>query len=213
MSNEHSLPENVILANKKTMIEMLRSTKREGIDNLISFMNGPESDFFTAPASSRYHLCTRGGLNQHSLNVQYVGDILNKTFGLFTTESLNITTNLHDIEKGTKKYVEKYLKNGSRGATPYEKTEDLPLGHGEKSVMLIQKYIDLTPQEAMCIRWHMGPYDYAFRQYEEAIKRTYPEVFMIYFADHLATLFLDNGKLPAKDTKEMITAIAETVEI
>lgn len=213
MNDKYSLPENVILENQRQIIELLRSTEKEGIESLIEHLQGPNSNFFIAPASSKYHLNVRGGLAQHVLNVRDCAIYLNEKFHLFSARSLDIVTLLHDTDKGENFYVEKYNKNQTRSATPYEKVDTLPLGHGEKTLIILQKYIELTDQEMMSIRWHMGPYDPSMRMYEAAIKAQFPEVFMLYFADHLATLFLDNIKPEESELSIINIGLSEKIDL
>ena len=139
---------------------------REGADKLLDFLvNG--SDFFTAPASTRYHGAYEGGLVAHSLNVyDCLVDILNRPrmkelYGVeYSDESIAIAGLLHDICKVN------FYKTGSRNvkdengrwtSVPYYTIEDtLPYGHGEKSVYMVSGYIRLTRDEAFAIRYHMG---------------------------------------------------------
>ena len=53
---------------KDEFIYLLKNTKRENIDKLIEWLE-KETDFFSAPASTKYHLNYEGGLLVHSLNV------------------------------------------------------------------------------------------------------------------------------------------------
>lgn len=181
--------------NKVTIIQLLEETNRDNICELIEYMCGAECGFFTAPASGRYHLNCTGGLAQHVLNVYECATLLNNKFGLIDQSSVKIIALLHDFDKSIGYYTPKYLKDGvTFAATPYKTNDTLPLGHGEKSVMLLQRYIKLTPQEMMCIRWHMGTYDRTFSTYESKIKTEFPECLMIFFADYMATLYLESKK-------------------
>ena len=151
---------------KERFINLLRSTKREGIEDLINFLE--KSDFFTAPSSTRFHGAFKGGLLLHSLNV-YDNFIKLKNSGIFPLDekidetSYIICPLLHDICK-TYFYVEetRNVKNKETGQweqVPYYTIDDkIPYGHGEKSVMMIEQYIKLQPYERMAIRWHMGAY-------------------------------------------------------
>ena len=149
---------------KERFIGLLRSTKREGIEDLINFLE--KSDFFTAPSSTRFHGAFKGGLLLHSLNV-YDNFIKLKNSGIFPLDekidetSYIICPLLHDICK-TYFYVEetRNVKNKETGQweqVPYYTIDDkIPYGHGEKSVLMISEYIKLYPYERMAIRWHMG---------------------------------------------------------
>lgn len=154
---------------------LLRMTEREGIEDLISFLR--KSDFYTAPASTRFHSCHEGGLLEHTLNVCECA--LNKLDNPVWSESLkNVTTKnvlisalLHDVCKtyfyGTelknkKIYSDTGKKIDSNGRYDWETVpcytidDKIPYGHGEKSVMMVETYIKLEPVERYAIRWHMG---------------------------------------------------------
>ena len=138
---------------------------REGADKLLDFLQ--RSDFFTAPASTRYHGAHEGGLLAHSLNVyDCLVDILNRPrmkelYGVeYSDESIAIAGLLHDICKvNFYKTSFRNQKNaeGRWESVPYYTIEDnLPYGHGEKSVYIVSGYMRLTRDEAFAIRYHMG---------------------------------------------------------
>ena len=153
-------------ANRQRFIEVYRANiAREGSEKLLSYLEN--SDFFTAPASTRYHGNYEGGLCQHSLNVyDCLCDILARPrmkdmYGIsYPDESVAIAALLHDLCKVT------FYKKGSRNvkneqgrweSVPYYTIEDnLPYGHGEKSVYIVSGYMRLTRDEAFAIRYHMG---------------------------------------------------------
>lgn len=157
---------NKIKENKNKFINLLLSTNREGIKDLVEFMEN-ETDFFEAPASTKYHLSCEGGLLEHSLNVynnlvkEISLDMLDESEEF--KESMIIVSLLHDLCKANYYSVsEKNVKNekGIWVKEPYYIVDDtFPLGHGEKSVILIQNFIYLTPLEILAIRWHMGGYE------------------------------------------------------
>ena len=137
---------------------------REGADKLLDFLlNG--SDFFTAPASTRYHGAYEGGLVEHSLNVyDCLADMvarLKERYGIeYTGESIAIAGLLHDICK-VNFYKTSYRnvkdETGRWQSVPYYTIEDtLPYGHGEKSAYIVSAYMRLTRDEAFAIRYHMG---------------------------------------------------------
>ena len=137
---------------------------REGADKLLDFLlNG--SDFFTAPASTRYHGAHEGGLVEHSLNVYDcladMADRLKERYGIeYPEESIAIAGLLHDICK-VNFYKTSYRnvkdETGRWQSVPYYTIEDtLPYGHGEKSAYIVSAYIRLTRDEAFAIRYHMG---------------------------------------------------------
>ena len=147
---------------KEKFLELLRSTNREGIEDLIKFME-ESTDFFTAPASTRFHGDHEGGLLEHSLKVY---EILNEKLKHTPIEmnipddTIKIAALLHDICKvNFYKVSYRNAKNelGVWEKVPYYTIEDtIPYGHGEKSVMMISEFIKLTPEERYAIRWHMG---------------------------------------------------------
>ena len=155
------------MTNQERFLQIYREKiTREGADKLLDFlMKG--SDFFTAPASTRYHGACEGGLLQHSLNVyDCLVDILDRPrmkeiYGItYSDESIAIAALLHDVCKvnfykvGTRNVKD---ENGRWTAVPYYTIEDtLPYGHGEKSVYIISAYMKLTRDEAFAIRYHMG---------------------------------------------------------
>lgn len=164
--------------------QLLGSVNRDGIDKLIHYIQ-KGTDFYKAPASTKFHLSCEGGLLQHSLNVydcliaKRKSPIWKDILKDIPDESLILMALLHDLcksnfytegSKSQKTYDPEKVaaaeswqrKHDSQGdfiwetIKSYQIDDQLPLGHGEKSVMLIQCYIRLTMQEVMAIRWHMG---------------------------------------------------------
>lgn len=152
---------------REFIVNKLKSTEREGIDDLIQFLD--ETDFFYAPASTRYHGAYEGGLAEHCVNVLDTlcayDEMLNKTYGMPCEDknSMIIVALLHDVCKINTYKTKTLWRKDSQGKWEsyigYERNPDLAMGHGSKSVFLIQKYIKLTDEEAQAILWHMGPYD------------------------------------------------------
>lgn len=162
--------------NKEKIISLLSSTKREGMDNLIDWLK--RSDFFTAPSSVEYHNNCVGGLAAHSLNVYYalkkiienlipLSDAYKTHFQNVTPDNLIIIGLLHDVCKinyyeQQEKYFKDYNITGDNNWHKYLSwsiNDKFPMGHGEKSVFLIQNFIKLEGEEALAIRWHMGQFD------------------------------------------------------
>ena len=156
---------------KEQFIELLRTTRREGMENLITELEG--LGFFEAPASNRSHLCKRGGLLEHSLNVYTTAVDIREMIirrneymeDLIPMDSVIIICLLHDIcradiYKPVKKMVENE-KGEMVETTAYEEVYDsFPVGHGEKSVIqLLRCGVDLTDDEILAIRWHMHTWD------------------------------------------------------
>lgn len=180
---------------KEEFLKLLKSVKREGIDELIDFIE--KTDFFKAPASTRYHGAYEGGLLEHSLNVYKIlcEKIKNAPIDInVSNDSLIIIALLHDICKVNFYKVDyRNVKNtlGVWEKVPYYTVEDtIPYGHGEKSVMMISEYIKLTVEEKYCIRWHMG-----FSEPKELYStlgqayRKYPLALLLHEADLETTYF------------------------
>lgn len=154
-----------ILENKEKFINIYKAyIKREGADKLLEYLCS--SDFFTAPASTRFHGSYAGGLCEHSINVfECLKDIMERprmkeVYGVkYSDESIAIASLLHDVCK-VDFYVEStrnVKENGVWKSVPYYTIEDkLPYGHGEKSVYIISGFMKLTRDEAFAIRYHMG---------------------------------------------------------
>ncbi len=182
---------------KEKFIELLKSTNRQGIEELISFLE--KTDFFTAPASTRFHGSFEGGLVEHSLKVYEILDykVKNNVLNLeVPDDTIKIVSLLHDICKLNFYKVDyRNAKNalGEWEKVPYYTIDDtIPYGHGEKSVMMISEYIKLTPEEKYSIRWHMG-YTEPKELYNTigAAYKKYPLALMMHEADLEATYFYD----------------------
>ena len=155
------------MTDKERFIELFKThIKREGADKLLEYLCSDASDFFTAPASTRFHGSVQGGLLAHSLNVyDCLRDYLERkrvrdVYGMkYSDETIAIVALLHDICK-VNFYVEttrNVKENGVWKTVPYYSIDDkLPYGHGEKSVYIISGYMRLTRDEAFAIRYHMG---------------------------------------------------------
>ncbi len=149
--------------NKDEFIRIYRENiKREGSEELLNWIL--KTDFFTAPASTRYHYACEGGLCAHSLSVYHT--LMEKHFDAENDdiESFTISSLLHDLCKAMfYKESTRNVKNEETGKwekVPYFTIEDqFPYGHGEKSVFLIERKMRLRLEEAMAIRWHMGGFE------------------------------------------------------
>lgn len=178
--------------------------KREGAKQLLDYLTSSSCDFFSAPASTRFHLAREGGLLKHSLNVYHcLKDYLEREkvkdeFGMnYTDESIAIVSLLHDLCK-TNVYKQGWrnVKDESgvwQRVPTYEYDDALPYGHGEKSVYIVSGYMKLTREEAFAIRYHMG-----FSYGGEEEKRNVGKVFEMYplatalsIADMEATFFIE----------------------
>lgn len=195
--------------NRSEFVELLYSTGREGMDEVIGQLE--ELGFFQAPASSKFHLNHEGGLLEHSLNVCKVGLMLREQMlGLkpdleesLNKESVIIAALLHDICKADiyQKCIRK-RKDRLGQWVDYETYEldysDFPLGHGEKSVIvLLRMGLDLSDDEIMAIRWHMSAWDLPFQSPDlkanfDTAKRLCPLCSLIQAADGLASNLLES---------------------
>ena len=179
---------------KQKFIEYYQANiHREGADRLLEWLQ--TTDFFTAPASTRYHCACPSGLVQHSVNVYEV--MMEKHFDPETdsAESFALCALLHDVCKAQfYKISTRNVKNEKTGQwekVPYYTIEDaFPYGHGEKSVFLIERFMKLKVEEAVAIRWHMGGFDDAARGGNFSISVAYdkyPIAVKLHLADLEAT--------------------------
>lgn len=174
---------------------------REGIDRLMDWLE--TSDFFIAPASTKYHGAYEGGLLEHSLNVY---DCLNKQLeaaglqGKYKKESVAIVALFHDICKVN------FYKKGFRNVKDeesgqwhkkevYEIDERFPCGdHADKSVIILQNFIRLEPDEILAIRAHMGSWDNAVKGGNGFVGKIFersPLALCTHLADMMATYLLE----------------------
>lgn len=193
---------------KKEFIQLLTSTNRPGVDELISYLD--ELGFFKAPASSKFHLNEEGGLVEHSVNVckaalnvrKAMIELDDSLIEELPIDSVIVAALLHDTCKADiYKPVMKKQKN-SFGIWEDVPGYDLdytnfPLGHGEKSVIVVLRSgFDLTDDEIMAIRWHMHAWDLPFQSYDiksnlNTAKDICPLLSLIQSADGLASSLLE----------------------
>lgn len=176
--------------------------KREGAKDLLDFLLSSKSDFFEAPCSTRYHLSQEGGLVEHSINVfNCLKDYLERPrvkdlYKLsYTDENIAVVALLHDLCKINvykKSYRNVKDDSGKWVQVPsYDFQDDLPYGHGEKSVYIISGFMKLTRDEAFAIRYHMGFSDTEnVRNVGEAFSK-FPLAFALSTADMEATYFVE----------------------
>ena len=201
-----------IAACKEEYLSLCRENiRREGLEDLLAYLE--TTDFYTAPSSTLFHLNEEGGLCKHSINVFRTAmkiynsivvpaeqDGITNYEGNVSMESLAISTLFHDLCK-TKLYkpTEKW-KKGSDGRWEsymgYEVQDEFPLGHGEKSCLIINWFMKLNRDELLAIRWHMGMFDigeqgsaqrYAFRA---AVEKC-PLVSIVHASDFIASNLLE----------------------
>ena len=186
---------------KEEFIEIYNKyIKREGADKMLNFLES--TDFFSAPASTKFHSNFEGGLCEHSIKVfnrykklieqEYGSDYQSK----ISDESIAIIALLHDICKvNTYKTEYRNVKvDGEWTQQPYFSVQDeLPYGHGEKSVYMICGFLKLSREEAMAINWHMGGFDMRVKGGSYSIGDAFykfPTAFLFSIADMMAT-YLD----------------------
>ena len=185
---------------KERFLSIFReNVTRDGGEELLKWLEG--TDFFTAPASTKYHCACPSGLVMHSVSVYET--MMEKHFveGEDSRESFAICGLLHDLCKAQYyKISTRNVKNEQTGqwekANYYSVEESFPYGHGEKSVFLIERFLRLKPAEATAIRWHMGGFDDAARGGCFAISlayEKYPLAVKLHLADLESTDLREKG--------------------
>lgn len=193
----------------------LLSTKREGVEALLDMIR--KSDFYTAPASTRFHGAYEGGLLEHTMHVleralekydtpnTFWYDICRRE--KYSRENIIVSALCHDLckiyfyiveYKNKKIYSENGTKQDAQGRYDWESVpcytidDRLPLGHGEKSVMLVEQYMKIETPERYAIRWHMGAYDgqQNWNTLQQAMEK-YPLVLLIHEADSEASNIME----------------------
>lgn len=198
-------------ANKERFIGIAKKfIHRDGLDKLLAWLD--KTDFFTAPASTKYHLSVEGGLCQHSLNVYDRMVLLCNTYfekepsddnvyngantdeeGAFDMENIAMVALFHDICKANC-YVRDFKNvkvDGKWEQQEYWKwDEQFVYGHGSKSVYILQQFMRLPIDEALAIRFHMGGKedpltDMSERQYAQVYEKSKFAV-ILHLADSMA---------------------------
>ena len=166
---------------KQEFIQLMSFVERDGVQSLLEWLES--TDFYTAPASTKYHGAYAGGLLEHSLNVFRR---LVKRCPAADMDTLTIAALLHDVCK-----IHLYEKTEDG----YRHNEQFPIGHGEKSVILILRHMPLTDEEITAISWHMGAFDSragAGRSLSQAWEKC-PLALHLHLADMEATWFDEKG--------------------
>lgn len=205
-----------INANKEEFISLLRSTKREGVENVIEDLE--DLGFFTAPASAGHHLNTAGGLVQHSLNTYRAAmAVWNSMKPLDSSlesdvreDSIILASLLHDVCKSD--IYHRSVKKRKNAVGIWEDSEgykvsykNFPMGHGEKSViMLLCSGLEMDDAEMLAIRWHMGAWGLNMNSFEDqrcydTSRKIYPLVSIIQTADGLAASILERSAAETDD--------------
>lgn len=186
---------------------LLMSTGRTGIDKVIEYLR--KTDFYDAPASAKYHSNYETGLLDHSLMVYSIAEAFFEKMKLIDPElaitipeeSIIISALLHDVCKVCfyKKTVKwkKDEHNDWIQYDGYEIEDSFPIGHGEKSVIMLLKIgLDLNPCEMLSIRYHMGFFGESNVEFKNAMKSSIkmcPLVVLLQQADCSATMLFENG--------------------
>ncbi len=192
---------------KQQCISLLKATGRRGMDTVIDYLD--KGGFFEAPASINRHLCHDGGLAEHSLNVYRMAMMLREQTVAMRPEvadslkedSVVIAALLHDVCKSNiYKKAQKWRKDAQNRWEQYDTYEAdysrFPAGHGEKSViMLLRLGLDLSNDEILAIRWHMGAWNLPFQSYEDKCNiseaNEHPLTAILQSADLLASHILE----------------------
>lgn len=192
---------------KEKFIEIYNAKiKRQGAKELLDWLE--KTDFFTAPASTKYHGSIEEGLVMHSLNVyeMFHEEVLNrvKRYSGFEIlddaeeEKVAICALLHDLCKVNfyqKAYRNQKDNDGNWHKVAYYTIDNqFCYGHGEKSVWLIQRFMKLTTEESVIIRWHMGGFDDSVKGGSYDLSGAwikYPLGMLLHTADLKATYLMD----------------------
>ena len=190
--------------NKKDFLSIVEDKiKREGIDQLMNYLVN-KTDFFLAPASTKYHGSYEGGLCEHSLNVynalKWFWNSHKDVYHLPETsdETLAIVALFHDLCK-TDCYQPGFRNvkddNGVWQKVPtYTFDDPLPYGHGEKSVYMLSGFLKLSREEAFAIRYHMGFSNGDNINNVGKVFETYPLAFALSTADMIATYWMEGSQ-------------------
>ena len=191
--------------NEDQITDMINTKITQDTSKIMRFVK--DSDYFQAPASTKYHSCFRGGLAHHCLLVAKL--ILNKRklykLSRITEEDCVIIGLFHDLCKvgfyteEQKWYKDESIKHGSKWVSylGWGIEDDLPLGHGEKSLFVLNGLLPdgLSDFATLAIRWHMGsPSEYAERMAFSRALELYPEIAIVMTADWEASYILESQK-------------------
>ena len=195
-------------AEKEEFLQLLRSTKRDGVEGVIEDLES--LGFFTAPASAGHHLNTEGGLVRHSLNTCRAALAIWESMKALEPslenevkrDSIVIATLLHDVCKSD--IYKRTVKKRKNALGMWEDSEgykvsykNFPMGHGEKSLVLVLcSGLDLSDDEMLAIRWHMGAWGVNQNSYEDVrsfdtAQKLYPLVAIVHAADCMAANIME----------------------
>ena len=189
------------LENREKFMELMRKTERAGVEDMLKWLE--TTDFYSAPASTRYHGSYPGGLVQHTLNVAYELKQLVDFYDMkIPKDSILICALGHDFCK-INTYKETIVnvppqrtKSGKwEQQQGYKKDEYLKLGHGAKSLSTLQDFITLKDYEKEAIYWHMGAFDLGQYNNINDLSKTFEEnplAFLLHIADMCVTYIIEN---------------------
>lgn len=194
---------------RQQFIDKLKSTGRQGIDNVIEYLD--RVGFFSAPASVNRHLSQDGGLLEHSFNVLKMAEMLRLQVitvrpdyeDRLPEDSITIAALLHDVCKSNIYHrIKKWRKDENDRWEQYDSYDSdysrFPIGHGEKSVIMLLKLgLELSNDEIIAIRWHMGAWNLPMHSFEDksnisAAFDNCPLAVIIHTADYMATHIIEN---------------------
>lgn len=180
--------------NKERFLSLCKAIQRPGISELLSWLE--KSDFYTCPASTKYHGAYQGGLLEHSLNVY---DELKRLMTAYpeieaSEESIAIVSLFHDLCKVNFYATEKRNRKNAQGQwesyDAYMVKEKFCFGgHGSKSVFLVQQFMKLMPEEAAAINSHMG---FSDNEYVGNVYEQFPLAWLVHVADEGATFIKES---------------------
>jgi HD superfamily phosphohydrolase YqeK len=187
------------MSNKEIFINICRTNiHRKGVEELLDRLE--KSDFYTAPASTKFHGNYEGGLCNHSINVYEQLIKLDEIYGnsQHSKETLAVISLFHDICKMD------FYKKGNRNAKDengkwvtketWEVDDNIPLGHGEKSCIILQQFIKLSLPELLAIRGHMSGFDSAIKGGDYSLSKAQemtPLITLLSAADIIASNLLE----------------------
>jgi len=184
----------ILLESNQTTILSLLKDEPEALRTFLC-----ESDFFTAPCSRSHHLAERGGLAQHSLNVYYELDKLDDFVRPVVSLCHDLCkANFYGIEKANRKINPQDSRSGWESYDRYCVKDQNPIGHGEKSVILLLRLgVQLSDDEIAAIRWHMGAWDvqgnYGAAAALSAAQAKWPLVTLLHVADMMAAHIVERS--------------------
>lgn len=172
--------------------------QRDGADSLLKYIQS--TDFYSAPARTRYHGSYKGGLVEHSLHVYYCYKSYLKRcsvgYGVkMSEESIALVSLMHDLCKAGVYKTEmrnKKIDGVWKQVPTYVFEDEMPLGHGQKSAYLVMQHCQLSPVEYAAIAFHMGCFDGCVPNNVGQTFSMYPEAFALSVADQEATYFVEN---------------------